>query len=388
MGLIGSYNLRSMVVRKGTAAMTAMGIAMVVAVFVMTLSIAQGFSSTLVASGSPQNAMVMRKAATSENVSAVLKQDIPLLEAMPQVARRADGQALLSPELVVIISLPRKTDNNPANVPLRGVGPKAFEVRDNITFVEGRRFQPGMAEINVGQQAVNRFAGLALGSDVKFGNQVWKVVGVFTADDSSFESEVWGDVDLMIPAFQRREYTSAIAKLTDASAFEGFESAVASDPRLELRPQRERQYYEDQSATTSTLIRVFATFVTAILSIGAVFGAMNTMYAAVAYRTREIGTLRALGFSRLRIIAAFLAESVALAIVGGVIGCILALPVNGLSTGAMNMTSFSELAFKFRVTPGLLVRGLIFSAVMGALGGLLPAIRAARLPVARALREI
>jgi putative ABC transport system permease protein len=388
MGLIGSYNLRSMVVRKGTAAMTAMGIAMVVAVFVMTLSIAQGFSSTLTASGSLQNAMVMRKAATSENVSAVLKQDIPLLEAMPQVARRADGQALLSPELVVIISLPRKTDNNPANVPLRGVGPKAFEVRDNIRFVEGRRFQPGMAEINVGQQAVNRFAGLALGSDVKFGNQTWKVVGVFTADDSSFESEVWGDVDLMIPAFQRREYTSAIAKLTDASAFEGFESAVAADPRLELRPQRERQYYEDQSATTSTLIRVFATFVTAILSIGAVFGAMNTMYAAVAYRTREIGTLRALGFSRARIVLAFLAESVALALVGGVIGCILALPVNGLSSGAMNMQSFSELAFKFRITPGLILGGMIFAAIMGAVGGLLPALRAARLPVAYSLREI
>ncbi len=388
MGLIGSYNLRSMVVRKGTAAMTAMGIAMVVAVFVMTLSIAQGFRSTLTASGSLQNAMVMRKAATSENVSAVLKQDIPLLEAMPQVARRADGQALLSPELVVIISLPRKTDNNPANVPLRGVGPKAFEVRDTITFVEGRRFQPGMAEINVGQQAVNRFAGLALGSDVKFGNQTWKVVGVFTADDSSFESEVWGDVDLMIPAFQRREYTSAIAKLTDASAFEGFESAVAADPRLELRPQRERQYYEDQSATTSTLIRVFATFVTAILSIGAVFGAMNTMNAAVAYRTREIGTLRALGFSRVRIVLAFIAESIALALVGGVVGCLLALPVNGLSSGAMNMQSFSELAFKFRITPSLIIGGMVFAAIMGAVGGLLPALRAARLPVAYSLREI
>jgi len=388
MGLVGSYNLRSMVVRKGTAAMTAMGIAMVVAVFVMTLSIAQGFSSTLVASGSPQNAMVMRKAATSENVSAVLKSDIPLLEAMPQVARRADGQALLSPELVVIISLPRKTDNNPANVPLRGVGPKAFEVRDNIKFVEGRRFQPGMPEINVGQQALNRFAGLSVGSDVRFGNQTWKVVGVFTADDSSFESEVWGDVDLMIPAFQRREYTSAIAKLTDASAFEGFESAVAADPRLELRPQRERQYYEDQSATTSTLIRVFATFVTAILSIGAVFGAMNTMYAAVAYRTREIGTLRALGFSRVRIVLAFLAESIALALVGGIIGCILALPVNGLSSGAMNMQSFSELAFKFRITPNLILGGMVFAAIMGAVGGLLPALRAARLPVAYSLREI
>ena len=388
MGLIGSYNLRSMVVRKATAAMTAMGIAMVVAVFVMTLAIAQGFSSTLVASGSPQNAMVMRKSATSENVSAVLKSQVPLLEAMPQVARASDGRALLSPELVVIISLPRIMDDYPANVPLRGVGPKAFEVRDNITFVEGRRFQPGMPEINVGKQAAGRFKGLTLGSDVKFGNTTWKVVGLFTAGDSSFESEVWGDVDLMIPAFQRNEYTSAIAKLTDPSAFEAFQATVAADPRLELRPQREREYYESQSATTATLIRAFGTFVTVVLSIGAVFGAMNTMYAAVAYRTREIGTLRALGFSRSRIIMAFLAESIALALVGGVIGCVLALPVNGLSTGAMNFQSFSELAFKFRVTPTLIAGGMIFSALMGAVGGLLPAIRAARLPVAFSLREI
>ena len=388
MGLIGSYNLRSMVVRKGTAAMTAMGIAMVVAVFVMTLAIAQGFSSTLVASGSPQNAMVMRKSATSENVSAVLKSQVPLLEAMPQVARGADGQALLSPELVVIIAVPRIADDYPANVPARGVGPKAFEVRDNITFVEGRRFQAGMPEINVGKQAAGRFKGLTLGSDVKFGNQTWKVVGIFTADDSSFESEIWGDADLMIPAFQRNEYTSAIAKLTDPSAFDAFEAAVAADPRLELKPQREREYYESQSATTAALIRAFGTFVTVILSIGAVFGAMNTMYAAVAYRTREIGTLRALGFSRVRIVIAFLAESIALALVGGVIGCVLALPVNGLSTGAMNFQSFSELAFRFRITPGLIAGGMIFSALMGAVGGLLPALRAARLPVAYSLREI
>jgi putative ABC transport system permease protein len=388
MGLIANYNLRSMVVRKGTAAMTAMGIAMVVAVFVMTLSIAQGFRDTLVASGSPQNAIVLRKSATSENVSAVLKPQLTLIENMPQVARGADNRPLASPELVVIIALPRIVDNNPANVPLRGVSPKAFEVRDNLTFVEGRRFAPGTREINVGRQAVNRFKGLTLGSDVKFGSTVWKVVGVFTADDASFESEVWGDVDLMLPAFQRNEYQSVTVKLTDPSAFDAFKATMAADPRLDLAPQREREYYEAQSATTATLIRIFATFVTAILSIGAVFGAMNTMYAAVAYRTREIGTLRALGFPRSRIVAAFLAESVALAIVGGVIGCVLALPVHGLSTGTMNMASFSELAFKFRITPELLAGGLVFSALMGAVGGLLPALRAARIPVARALREI
>jgi len=313
---------------------------------------------------------------------------LPLIEALPQVARAADGHALVSPELVVIISLPRASDNNPANVPARGVGPLAFEIRNTLTFVEGRRFAPGTREINVGKQASVRFKGLTLGSDVKFSGATWTVVGVFTDNDASFESEVWGDVDLMMPAFQRNGYQSATVKLSDRSAFESFAAAVSADPRLDLKAYPERDYYEGQSETTGTLIRVFATFVTAILSIGAVFGAMNTMYAAVAYRTREIGTLRALGFSRARIVSAFLVESMALAVIGGAIGCVLALPVHGLSTGAMNMTSFSELAFKFRITPGLLVNGLIFSAVMGAVGGLLPAIRAARIPVARALREI
>jgi len=388
MGLIASYNLRSMIVRKGTAAMTAMGIAMVVAVFIMTMAIAQGFRGALVASGSNENAILLRKGATSETVSAVLRPQLSLIEAQPQVARGADGHPLASPELVVIISLPRASDNKPANVPLRGVGPRAFEIRDTLKFVEGRRLAPGMREINVGKQAVGRFQGLTLGSDVKFGNTTWKVVGVFTADDASFESEVWGDVDLMMPAFQRGGYQSVTVKLVDPSAFDSFLAAIVADPRLDLKPQREREYYEGQSETTGTLMRVFATFVTAILSIGAVFGAMNTMYAAVAYRTREIGTLRALGFSRVRIVTAFLAESVALAVLGGAIGCMIALPVHGLSTGAMNMTSFSELAFKFRITPGLLAGGMIFAAVMGAIGGLLPAIRAARIPVARALREI
>lgn len=388
MGLIANYNLRSMVVRKGTAAMTAMGIAMVVAVFVMTMAIAQGFRGALVASGSNENAIILRKGATSETVSAVLKPQLPMIEALPQIARAPDGHPLASPELVVIISLPRRSDNQPANVPLRGVGTRAWEIRNTLRIVEGRRLAPGLREINVGRQAANRFKGLTLGSDVRFGNTTWKVVGIFTADDASFESEVWGDVDLMMPAFQRGGYQSVTVKLTDPSAFESFQAAMGADPRLDLKPQQEREYYEGQSDTTATLIRIFATFVTAILSIGAVFGAMNTMYAAVAYRTREIGTLRALGFSRTRIVAAFLVESVALAVIGGAIGCLLALPVHGVSTGAMNMTSFSELAFKFRITPGLLAGGLIFAAFMGAVGGLLPALRAARIPVARALREI
>jgi putative ABC transport system permease protein len=388
MGLTVSYNLRSMVVRKGTAAMTAMGIAMVVAVFVMTLSIAQGFQSTLTASGSPDNAIILRKGATSETVSAVLRPQLPLVESLPQIAREPDGRPLASPELVVIISLPRRTDNQPANVPVRGVGSKAFDVRNSIRFVEGRRLTPGTREINVGRLAVERFGGLALGSELKFGSATWTIVGVFEAADASFESEVWGDVDLMIPAFQRGEYQSVTVKLAAPSAFESLDAAIAADPRLDLRARREIDYYAEQSQTMTTVIRVFGAFVTLILSVGAMVGAMNTMYAAVAYRTREVGTLRALGFSRMRIVAAFLAESVALALVGGIIGCVLALPVHGVSTGTTNMSSFSEVAFKFRITPALMAGGLAFAALMGAAGGLLPALRAARIPVTQALREI
>ena len=313
---------------------------------------------------------------------------MPIVESLPQVARGSDGRPLASPELVVVIALPRATDNQPANVPVRGVGPRAFEVRDAITFVEGRKFAPGTREINVGRLALGRFKGLTLGSDVKFGAATWKVVGIFTADDAAFESEIWGDVDLMMPAFQRDGYQSLTVKLVDPSMFDAFKSAVEADPRLFLQPQREQDYYAGQARPLTTVIRVFGAFVTLILSIGAMFGAMNTMYAAVAYRTREIGTLRALGFSRFRIVTAFLVESIALALVGGLLGCILALPVHGLSTGTTNFTSFSEVAFKFRITTGLMAGGLVFAAVMGAVGGLLPAIRAARIPVARALREI
>jgi len=204
------------------------------------MAIAQGFNGALVASGSNENAILLRKGATSETVSAVLKPQLPLIESMPQIARTADGHALASPELVVIISLPRASDDRPANVPLRGVGPRAFDVRNTLQFVDGRRFTPGMREINVGKQAAARFKGLTLGSDVKFGGVAWKVVGIFTADDASFESEVWGDVDLMMPAFQRNGYQSVTAKLVDPSAFDSFQAAVGNDPRLDLKPSRER----------------------------------------------------------------------------------------------------------------------------------------------------
>lgn len=389
MGLISSYNLRSLMVRKATAALTAMGVAMVVAVFVMTLAIAAGFRATLVSSGSPQNAIVLRKGATAETTSYVPRTLVPMIETLPQIKRGADGQPLASSELVVIISVPRIRDGRPANVPARGVGPRAFLVRPSFTFVEGRPFRPGFREINVGRLASNRFRGLTMNSQVKIAGGIWTVVGIFTDRDSSFEGEVWGDVDQMASAFQRpRGYQSMTVRLIDESAFDSFASALAADPRLNMRPQRELDYYAEQSRAVTAVITALGSFVTLILSIGAMFGAMNTMYAAVAYRTREIGTLRALGFSRLKIVAAFLVESIALAVVGGLIGCLLALPIHGMSSGTMNFSSFSEIAFKFRITPALLVGGVLFAAVMGAIGGFLPALRAARIPVARALREV
>jgi putative ABC transport system permease protein len=388
MGLVGHYNLRSIFARKGTAAMTALGIAMVVATFVITLALAQGFRATLVSSGLPGNAIVLRQGALSENVSVVPRDAIPLVETLPQVARDADGRPLASPELLVIISRPRRSDGQPANVPLRGVGARSFDIRSSVRFIEGRRFQPGLSEIVVGRLAAERFQGLTLGSSIRFGSNSWTVVGIFAADDAAYESEVWGDVDLMLPAFQRPAYQSITVRLSDPEALDSFNAALASDNRLELGAQSERDYYASQSVLMTTMIRILGSFVTLILSVGAMFGAMNTMYAAVAYRIREIGTLRALGFSRLRIMGAFIAESVLLALIGGVIGCLIALPVHGVSTGTTNWQSFSEVAFRFRITPALLAGGLAFAAVMGALGGLLPAIRAARLPIAQALREI
>src|SRR5262249_10562078 len=290
-----------MIVRKGTAAMTAGGIAMVVAVFIMTLSIAQGFQKTLISSGSPDNAIVLRKGSTAESTSAVLRPDLPLGESLPQIARTARNHPMASPELVVGCALPRIPDNHPANVPVRGVGPRAFEVRDTLKWVEGRRFTPGTREVNAGRLAVGRFKDLGVGSSVRFSGSTWNVVGVFTAEDAAFESEIWGDVDLLMPAFQRDGYQSLTVKLADRSMFDSFKAAVETDPRLYLQPQREPDYYAGQAGPLTAVIRVFGAFVTLILSIGAMFGAMNTMYAAVAYRGREIGTLRALGFSRTKI---------------------------------------------------------------------------------------
>ena len=388
MSLVLHYNVRSLFTRKGTVAMTTLGIAMTVAVFVIMLALAQGLRATLVASGSPGNAIVLRKGATSESVSVVRRDFVPLVSSLPQVARDADGDSLVSPELLVVIALRRLTDGERANVSVRGIGPRAFAVRPSVRVVQGREPRPGLAEVAAGLAASRRFDGISVGRRLKFGGREWDVVGLFAAGDAAFESEIWGDVNLMMAAFQRPVYQSLTVRLGDPGSFASFQSAIDADPRLDLKAERERDFYAAQSAEMTTLIRILGAFVAGILAVGAVFGATNTMYAAVAYRIREIGMLRALGFRRGRILLAFLVESIALGLVGGLVGCVLALPVHGISTGTTNWAAFSEVAFKFRITPPLLVAGLAFAALMGAVGGLLPAIRAARLPIAQEIREI
>jgi putative ABC transport system permease protein len=295
---------------------------------------------------------------------------------------------MVSPEIVIVANLKRKIDDAPTNITVRGVTPKAFEVRNGIKILSGRNFTPGLNEIIVGQKLTVRLKGVELGDEIPIQRPRWKVVGVFTAEGSAFESEIWGDYDVMGPAFLRGGgQNSLTVRLVDPSQRAGFDKEIRENPQMQLQMDGERDYYTNQSGPVTGPLLALAIFVSVVMGIGAVFGAMNTMYAIVAARTREIGTLRALGFSRLSILTSFLIESVFLALVGGAVGCLLAFPMNGFTTGTGQTASFSEVAFAFRITGGSLAAGMIFALVMGFLGGLLPGLRAARLPITSALRE-
>jgi ABC-type antimicrobial peptide transport system permease subunit len=289
---------------------------------------------------------------------------------------------------VVVIGLPKKESLEPINVTLRAVTPRAFEVRGDIEMVEGRRFTPGLDEVIVGRKLLDRIEGLGIGKPVKYQRKQFQIVGIFESDGNAFESEIWGDFDVLGAVFQRGAGSnSLVVRMKDPADIPALDQWIRAQPNLQLQAQEERKYYEDQAGPLATILRQLAGFVAAIMGIGAVFGAMNTMYAIVSARTREIGTLRALGFSRRAILAAFLIESVFLALIGGAVGCLLALPMNGYSTGTGQTQSFSELAFAFRITPEIMLTCMIFAAVMGVIGGLLPAFRGARLPITSALRE-
>lgn len=382
------YNVRNVRVRWQLTLLAIGGIALVVAVFAVLMSMSEGFAAALRTTGRTDNAIIVQRGSSSELTSAVPLADRNMIVVDDRVARDAQGQPLASWEWVVVVGLPRLRDDQPANVTLRAVTPRAFEVRGGIKVVEGRNFTPGLDEVIVGRKLTSRIKGLELGGDVKYQQKRFKIVGWFESTGGAFESEVWGDYDTLGAIFQRGAGSnSLVVRMKDPATVHELDRWIRAQPQMQLQAVNERKYYEDQAGPLAKTLQGLASFVAVVMGIGAVFGAINTMYAIVAVRTREIGTLRALGFSRRAILASFLIESVILAAIGGAVGCLLAFPMNGFSTGTGQTQSFSEIAFAFRITPGIVLTGMVFAVVMGILGGLLPALRGARLPITSALRE-
>lgn len=383
------YNFRSVKARWTSAIVAVVGIAGTVGVFVAMLSLARGFKATLVSSGSEDNAIIMRAGATSEMTGGVTIDTVKIIQDKPGIARSADGP-LITAEVVLVAPIPLISTGTDANVEVRGVSKNVLEIRRNIRIVQGRMFTPGLYEIVVGKNANASYAGLTLGNTISLGSVRWKIVGIFDAGGSSFDSDIWGDAHLIGPAYNRPDtfFQSVTVHLTSPAAFQQLKDAVTADPRLNVDVTREIDYYAKQSNRLTTLITVLGGIVAFIMAIGAVVGALNTMYSAVAERGREIATMRALGFGGPSVIFSFVIEALLIAFVGGLIGCLAVIPLNGLTTGAMNLQTFSHVAFAFKITTELLVRGVIFALVMGLIGGFLPAVRAARLPVATALREL
>lgn len=384
-----AYNLRSARERWASSLVAVLGIAGTVAVFVAMLALARGFKATVASSGLPQNVIVQRAGADTEMTSTLLIPDVRVLEDAPQVARRGP-EPLVVPEVVVIAALPLRGTQSDANVQMRGTSPRVLAVRDNIRVVQGRFFQPGLYEIVAGKNAAQAYEGIEVGKTVRIGPGTWTVVGMFDAGGSAFDSEVWADADVLNGNYQRPPgvFQSATARLRATDDFAAFESGITRDPRLKVNVVREPAYYERQSQTVTTLITVLGGLVAVVMGMGAVLGALNTMYSSVAERSREIAVLRALGFGRGSVVLSFVVEALCIALVGGVIGCIAVLPVNGVTTGTMNWQTFSHLSFAFRITADLLVLGLMFAVAMGLLGGLPPAIRASRANVAATLRAL
>lgn len=384
-----TYNVRSLRVRWTSTIVAVLGIAGTVGVFVAMMSLAKGFQMTLVGSGSPSNAIVMRAGATSEMMSGVNLDQVHVVQDAPGVARGAGGP-LVSPETVVIAPFPLKATGTAANVQVRGVSDKVLDVRPTVKMVSGHFFHPGLNELVVGSNVPKAYGGLALGDTVKFGGGTWTVVGVFDAGGTAFDSEVWCDSAVLKDVYKRpaNNFQSMTVRLTSPEAFQAFKDAISSDPRLTLQVDRERDYYAKQSQSVTMMITVLGTMVALVMAIGAVFGALNTMYSAVAERAREIATMRALGFGAPSVITSFVFESICIALVGGIVGCICVLPVNGITTGTMNWQTFSHTAFAFRITPPLMISGIVFALAMGLFGGVPPAIRAARARISVTLREL
>ena len=382
------YNLRNLVVRWRATVATALGIALVVAVFVMVMSLARGLAATYISTGDPRNLLVLRKGSTAESSSQITPNEVRQIRYLAGIDRNASGEPLASPEIQVLVQMDRRDQTGTAHVLMRGLSPVGIELRPQIAILDGRMFRQGLNECIVSQRIAKRFAHCGIGDQFAGGKVHWTVVGIFAAAKTAYESEIWVDADEARAAFNRSFYGSILLRAsTDAMAVATLTNRIESNRDLSVRVLSETAYYKEQT-NTGAPIQFLGGFLAIVMSIGAVFSAMNTMYATVGARSREIGTLRVLGYKRRDIYVSFMIESVLLALLGGALGCVFSLPLNGLATGTLSWNSFTEVAFEFRITGELLTKGMAFALVMGVLGGLLPARLAARKPVLDALRAI
>ncbi|NTU41511.1 MAG: ABC transporter permease [Nitrospirales bacterium] len=385
MAIPFSYSIRNIFTRRLTTALTIAGMALVVFVFSATLMLAGGLQKTLVDTGSPENVVAIRKASQSEVQSGVERDQASVLETLPGIAVGTDGHSLLAKELVVLITMTKRDSNKPANVVIRGIGKESLQLRPQIRIIEGRMPRPGSSEIMTGISIAGRFKGGGIGETLRFGMREWTVVGIFDGGSTGFSSEIWGDADQLMQAFRRPIYSSVIFRLSEPSDFSAVKERIETDPRLTLEAKRENRYYADQSEIMAKFLRILGISLTTIFSAGAIIGAMITMYTAVANRTGEIATLRALGFRRREILLAFLSESLFLGLMGGIAGLFFASFLNLFTVSTMNFQTFSELAFTFSLSFDVIWLSLSFALVMGLAGGLLPAFRASRMDIVKAL---
>lgn len=386
MAIPVSYSFRNLWTRRLTTILTAGGMALVVFVFASVLMLAAGLRKTLIETGSYDNVVVIRKGSQSEMQSGIARAQASVVETEPEIAIGAVGKPFCAKELVVIINLLKRRSDKPSNITIRGIGEFSLALRPQVRLVEGRMPRPGSSEVIAGESVAKRFRGAGIGENIRFAMQDWTVVGIFDAGRTGYSSEIWGDVNLLMQVFRRPAYSSVLFKLRDSSEFQKVKERIESDPRLTLEAKRETKYYADQSEMMAKFLRILGISLTVIFSLGAMIGAMITMYAAVANRTSEIGTLRALGFRRRNILAAFLMESMLLGLSGGLIGLLFASFMQFITISTVNWQTFSELAFSFTLTPEITISSLLFSLVMGFIGGVLPAVRASRMNIVEALR--
>ncbi len=380
------YNIRYLRNRWTGTAMTALTFALVVATFIIVMSLAQGMSAALSTSGDPHNLLMLRQGVQSEGQSGVRFDQYYIIRNYPEIKQNAKGEPLIAPEVLTLVNKPKRSDGRPTNLQIRGVHPNSFQIRPEVKIVKGRNFRPGLREVIVSRSVAQRFQHMNLGDEPQFGRGKWTIVGIFDARGTAFDSEVWGDYQELMQDFDRTMYSTLVARVDNAQAADTIKHRLEEDRRIKLMGKTEEEYYREQTKTAGPL-KAFGGFLAVVMSVGACFAGMNTMYASVANRVKEIGTLRILGFTPASILLSFQIESILLALFGGMLGCVLALPMNGLATGTMNFETFSEIVFYFSVTPALMFKGIVFAVLMGAVGGFLPAYSASRRPVLDALRQ-